>query len=359
MGTDRIGVVRRERREDTEVVTLEMGALRAEVLTYGAHLVGLWVPDRDGRCDDVVVSLRDVEGRPDIAAYRDPLRNPHLGGMAGRYANRIRDARFELDGALHQLVANEGAHQLHGGPEGFDRREWTVLDTHEWDRAAVTLGLSSHAGDQGFPGAVDVQVTYALETDGVLRIECEGHTDAPTVLNVTNHTYWNLAGARVCSEQGGEAAAATLAEHRLRVAADRVVVVDGALLPTGELAPVDRGPFDLRERSRLGDVLADPRVAHVGGLDHCLVFAPRPPEATAIELLHPPSGRRLRIRTDQPGVQVYTANHGAGPWPEHAAVCLETQHLPDAPNQPGFPSPVLQPGETYRHLHLIDLDTVD
>lgn len=355
MGTDRIGTVRRERRDDTELVTLELGELRAEVLTYGAHLVGLWTPDRDGRLDDVVVSLRDVEGRVDVEAYRDPVRNPHLGGMAGRYSNRIHGARFVLDGVTHQLVANEGPHQLHGGPEGFDRREWEVLDTHEWDRAAVTLGLRSHDGDQGFPGTVDVQVTYALEPGGVLRIECDARTDAPTVLNVTNHTYWNLAGARI----GADGAAAALADHELRVDADRVVVVDPSLLPTGDLAPVDDSPFDLRRRTRLGRVLEDPALAQVGGLDHCLVLGEHPAAAAVIELAHPPSGRRLRIATDQPGVQVYTANHGAGPWPEHGAVCLETQHLPDSPNQPGFPSAVLRPGATYRHRHVIVVDAPD
>lgn len=355
MGADGIGSVGRERRDGTEVVVLELGELRAEVLTYGAHLVGLWAPDRDGRADDVVVSLRDVDGRVDVDAYRDPTRNPHLGGIAGRYANRIHGACFELDGVTHHLVANEGPHQLHGGPEGFDRREWEVLDTHEWDRAAVTLGLRSHDGDQGFPGTVDVQVTYALEPGGVLRIECEARTDAPTVLNLTNHTYWNLAGSRV----GAAAAAAALAAHELRVDADRVVVVDRALLPTGELAPVDDSPFDLRHGVRLGRVLDDPALAQVGGLDHCLVLGEHSPDAAVIELVHPPSGRRLRISTDQPGVQVYTANHGAGPWPEHAAVCLETQHLPDSPNQPGFPSPVLRPGATARHRHVVVVDVVD
>lgn len=353
MSDDQIGTVERERRDGSELVTLELGGLRAEVLTYGAHLVGLSTPDRDGRLDDVVVSLRDLDGGIDVGAYRDPVRNPHLGGIAGRYANRIAGAAFELDGVRHQLVANEGPHLLHGGPEGFDRREWTVLDTHEWDRAGVTLGLTSPSGDQGFPGTVEARVTYSLEPGGVLRIDAEASTDAPTVLSLTNHTYWNLGGARV----GPAGAAAALAEHELRVHADRVVVVDGALLPTGELASVQGGPFDLRRGARLGDVLVDPALARVGGLDHCLVLAGHEPDEPVIELVHPGSGRRLRIGTDQPGVQVYTSNHGAGPWPEHGAICLETQHLPDAPNQPRFPSPVLRPGQTYRHRHEVRIDT--
>jgi aldose 1-epimerase len=332
------------------VVTLRAGALRAEVLTYGAHLVGLWAPDRDGRLDNLVVSLRHPDGTVDVDAYRDPVRNPHLGGMAGRYANRIAGAEFELDGVVHRLVPNEGPNQLHGGPDGFDRLDWTAVERA--DGAAVTLRLTSPDGDQGFPGRVDVAVTYELCDDSTLRIDVEGTTDAPTVLNVTNHAYWNLAG----TSDPAAGQHATIRDHVLSVAADRVVRVDDALVPTGSLDPVEGTPFDLRAPVQLGAVIDSPELAPVGGLDHCLVLDGSAPSA---ELTDPASGRRLRIETDQPGLQVYTANHGAGPLPRHGAVCLESQHLPDSPNRPEFPSPVLRPGGTYRHRHLLTLDVID
>jgi aldose 1-epimerase len=331
-------------------VTLRAGELRAEVLSYGAHLVGLWAPDRDGRLDNVVVSLRRPDGTVDIDAYCDPVRNPYLGAMAGRYANRIAGAGFELDGVVHRLVPNEGPNQLHGGPDGFSRLDWT--ESVRDDGAAVTLRLTSPDGDQGFPGRVDVAVTYELCDDATLRIDVEGTTDAPTVLNVTNHSYWNLAG----TSSTAAADHATVRDHVLSVAADRVVRVDADLVPTGALDLVEGTPFDLRRPTRLGAAIDAAELAPVGGLDHCLVLDGTEPAA---ELTDPASGRRLRIRTDQPGLQVYTANHGAGPLPQHGAVCLESQHLPDSPNRPEFPSPVLRPGETYRHRHVVTLDTVD
>lgn len=336
---------------DVELLTLRAGSLRAEVLTHGAHLVGLWAPDRIGRVDNVVVSLRHPGGEVDVDAYRDPTRNPHLGGMVGRYANRIAGAGFELDGATHELVPNEGPNQLHGGPLGFDRRgwAWSTIDG-DVDGAGVVLRLRSDDGDQGFPGRVDVQVAYRLTASGELHIDVEGVTDAPTVLNVTNHSYWNLAGtSSACAD-------ATIRSHRLSVAADRVVAVDGTLLPTGELVPVGGSVFDLRVPVALGELLDRSELRALGGLDHCYVLDGSDPAA---ELVDPGSGRRVRISTDQPGVQVYTANHGAGPLPRHAAVCLETQHLPDSPNQPGFPSAVLRPGATYRHTHVVHFDVVD
>jgi aldose 1-epimerase len=187
-----------------------------------------------------------------------------------------------------------------------------------------------------------VAVTYELRDDATLCIDVEGRTDAPTVLNVTNHAYWNLEGTSSPTAPQD----ATVREHLLSVAADRVVRVDDALLPTGALDPVQGTVFDLRSATPLGTVIDAGELAPVGGLDHCFVLDGSEPAA---ELVDPGSGRRLRLVTDQPGLQVYTSNHGAGPLPRHAAVCLESQHLPDAPNQSGFPSAVLRPGATYRH----------
>jgi galactose mutarotase-like enzyme len=227
------------------------GDLRAEVLSYGAHLVGLSAPDRTGRRDDVVVSLRNEDGSVDVDGYRDPIRNPHLGGMVGRFANRIAAARFDLDGVTHQLVANEGPNQLHGGPDGFDRREWDLV-THADDRGAeALLRLRSDAGDQGYPGCVEVEVRYRLELDSTLQIDITATCDAATPLSITNHTYWNLAGTSAPSARTD----ASIAGQLLSVAGERVVQVDDALLPTGELVAVEGTHFDLRAPTPLGSAL--------------------------------------------------------------------------------------------------------
>ncbi|MFN7149241.1 MAG: aldose epimerase family protein [Microthrixaceae bacterium] len=342
-----------ERVGDDELVRLVAGGTQIEVLSYGAHLVSVRCLDRDGHVDDVVVSLRRADGTLDTGAYRDPQVNPHLGGMVGRYANRIGSAGFELDGQRYTLVPNEGANQLHGGPDGFDRRSWHVRTERSDDAAAVELSLVSPDGDQGYPGEVSVRTTYLLDSAGVLSIETVATTDAPTVLSVTNHTYWNLAGTT------GAPASATVRDHVLRVDAERIVAIDASKVPTGEMVTVDGTAFDLRTSSRVGEVLDRPAIRALGGVDHCYVLDQSMDDRVAgfAELADPASGRRLRLGTDQPGVQVYTANHGAGPLPAHAAVCLETQHLPDAPNRPAFPSAVLRPGETYRHRHVIRFST--
>ncbi|MHB1137331.1 MAG: aldose epimerase family protein [Microthrixaceae bacterium] len=334
-----------------ELVTLRVGALRAEVLTYGAHLVGLRTPDRNGRVDDIVSSLRDAEGRPDLARYTDPVANPHLGSIVGRVANRIGGARVSLDGRQVQLVANEGPHQLHGGPVGIDRHVWSVRGASVGSSpgeevARVRLAHVSPDGDQGYPGRLELVATYTLRRDG-LRLEVEARTDRPTIVGLTHHGYWNLGGA-------GDPLGAVdrLACHRLRVAADRVVVVDADLIPTGELRSVAGTPFDLREGVEVSRLLGGAAFEATGGIDHCLVVgspAGGPVEGGAdgepvAVLVDPISGRRLELRTDQVGLQVYAANHGAGDLPRHGALCWEPQAWPDAPNQPGFPDLTLHPG---------------
>jgi aldose 1-epimerase len=202
-----------------------------------------------------------------------------------------------------------------------------------------------------------VRVTYRLSSAGELSIEPVATTDAPTVLSVANHTYWNLGGTS--GGGAGAPAGTTVRDHVLRLAAERIVAVDPSKVPTGELLAVDGTAFDLRTPVTIGEALDRPEIRALGGVDHCYVLDQPIDERLAAfaELSDPASGRRLRLGTDQPGVQVYTANHGAGPLPPHAAVCLETQHLPDAPNQPAFPSAVLRPGETYHHRHVIRFAT--
>jgi len=340
-----------DRDRPVECITLRAGVHQAEVLTYGAHLVAVRVPDRNGRIEDVVSSLRDPAGRPDLARYEDHVANPHLGSIVGRYANRIAGARIVIDDEVVELLANEGANQLHGGPIGFDRHVWSAWSSADADAAQVTLRHVSLHGDQGFPGTLEVQVRYELRTDGTLLLTMEAVTDATTVVNLTNHSYWNLRGTTGATTR-------SLGEHLLRVNAHRFVEVDASMVPTGALAAVGGTAFDLRSPRSLATVVADPALSLTRGMDHCLLFDDPSTRGGTAELHDPVSGRRLRLRTDQPGVQVYTSNHGSGDLPAHATVCLETQLPPDAPNRPHFPSALLAPGEQYRHTLELRFDTV-
>ena len=326
-----------------EVVTLHAGELRAEVLTHGAHLVGLWSPDRDGHLDNLVCSLRDPSGRPDLARYTDPVANPHLGSIVGRVANRVGGASIPLEGRRVQLEPNEGRHQLHGGPVGIDRHVWSIRDSGTDPRAAMAFVRLVHVspdGDQGYPGRLELVATYTLDPGG-LRLEVEARSDRTTVVGLTHHGYWNLAGA-----DDPTGAVDRLGRHRLRVAADRFVVVDDELIPTGELRPVTGTVFDLRDGVELSGLLGGVDLDATGGIDHCLVLGPS--RELAAELVDPVSGRRLELRTDQVGLQVYASNHGAGNLPRHGAVCLEPQSWPDSPNHAGFPDLTLRPGEMRR-----------
>lgn len=297
-------------------IRIASDTLTVEVMPYGASLIGVW----HRGSPNLVLRLADLE------SSLDRHRNPHLGAMVGRYANRIAGARFTLDGVEHRLVSNNGPsngpsngpNTLHGGPIGFSRRTWTAVDVGP---TLVRLELISGHGDQGFPGRLVAHVEYSIVEDDLV-ITTSAVTDAPTVVSLANHAYWNLSGG------------ATIDDHVLVVDADEMVEVDDALLPTGRLLAVDGTPFDLRRPSTIPD------------LDHCLVGL----EGLRAELSHPPSGRSLAVTTDLPGLQVYAGLHLGDPFAPRAAVCLEAQQLPDSPNQPAFPSAVLRPGETDRHV---------
>lgn len=320
----------------------------AEILTYGAVLYALHVPDPAGRRASVVLSLADAEAYAAGKAY--------VGAVVGRYANRIAKGRFEIDGEPFVLPVNDRGQTLHGGPDGFHRRLWHA-EPVPGGGAALRLTLHSPDGDMGFPGAVDVGVTYALDDDGTLSLDFSARTDLPTVVNLTNHAYFNLAG-------GGD-----VLGHELRVDADAYLPISGEGIPLGEPAAVAGTAFDLTAPAVLGERVsaADPQVKATDGYDHCWVLRP-PADAGAAgggataaaratrvaAVLHDPgSGRTMEIRTTEPGLQVYTANgldgslsdaHG-NPHLRHTAVCLETQHLPDSPNRPEYPSTVLRPGQ--------------
>lgn len=315
--------------EPVERFTLERDGLRARLVSFGATLVSLEVPDARGRRADVVLGF-------DTLADYEFARNPYLGAVVGRCANRIRGASFELDGREHRLSANEGAHHLHGGERGFDRRAWTGLA----GRQLVEFRRLSADGEEGYLGALAVRAFYGLGP-GVLEHRLRARPTAPTPCSLTQHSYFNLAGD------------GTILDHELYVRASRHVVVDDALIPTGVLAPVDGTPFDFREPRRIGERIAALEATPMRGYDVCLVLDPGPGPAAVLR--DPRSGRRLTITTDQPGLQLYTGNRlgalvtrgGLCP-PRFGAVCLEAQGLPDAVHHAHFPSVIVRPPSTFR-----------
>lgn len=319
-----------------EVITLTNGhGPRARILTWGATLVEMSVPDRTGKLADVTLGFDELE------RYAKP--HPVFGSIAGRFANRIAQARFELDGRTFTLAKNNGAHHIHGGPRGFDKRNWKAEPRGD---DAVRLSYTSPDGEEGYPGTLQVAVTYKLTSTNELWIAYEATTDQPTVLNLTNHAYWNLAGS------------GDVLGHELRLNAAHVTEVDATLIPTGAFKAVAGTPLDFTKMKLIGrDIAALKGEGLPGGFDHNFVIDAKPDDlALAAEVRDPASGRAMRVLTTQPGVQLYTGNHlkvagrGGQKYGAHSGLCLETQHFPDSPNHAHFPSTVLRPGETFRSL---------
>ena len=311
----------------------------------GAGIVSIVVPDRNGVMGDVVLGYRDEE------SYLGD--GPCAGKIPGRFANRIAGGCFTLDGREYQLVKNNPDYQLHGGPDGFSNRLWKVAQTSE-SRAVFTL--DSPDGDQGYPGAMHVEATYTWGDDNSLTLEIKATADKPTVVNLTNHTYWNLDG-----EDSG-----SIFDHVLKINASRWLVTSEALIPTGELAPVEGTPMDFRTAKPIGrDIKADfPALRYGKGYDNCWVLDGQPGLKLAAELSSETSGRRLEIWTDQPAAQVYTGNWLDGSpvsksgrsYRDYDGVAIECQGFPDAPNHPDFPSCVLRPGETWSRTIIFKLN---
>ena len=318
-----------------DVMWLRSSALEVGVIAYGARIVSVRTPDRDGQWGEVTLGLSDLD------AYREAP--GYLGASVGRYANRIAGARFTLDGVEHRIPPNEGENALHGGPGGFDAAEWS---TDGVEGSSVTLRHTSPDGENGFPGTLEVAATFSVEGPE-LSITYTATTDAATVLSLTNHAYWNLAG-------GG-----TAEDHEVQLHAGHVLPVGADSLPTGPPVPVDGTPLDFRSPARLGARIRDghPLLVNVRGYDHAYVL-----EGTAGELraaarvAEPRTGRTMELRTDQPSVQFYAGNMlngtlvlGEGSTARQGdAFCLEAQNFPDAPNHPDYPSAVLRPGEEFR-----------
>lgn len=317
----------------------ETGASVA-VMELGATLLSVLVPDRNGAFCDVTL------GHGRLADYWNG--RYYFGSVIGRYANRLANAAFELDGLRFELPSNDGPNTLHGGPDGFDRRLWTgnVVKTPDGD--GVRLSLRSEHGDQGFPGTLELSVTYVWTADNRLITDFAATCDRPTPLNLTLHSYWNLSSSD---------RAKGIADHELELAAGSFLPVDRFNIPTGEICPVAGTPFDFSTPGELGDRLQALRQQPGSemGFDHCWVIDGSGLRRAAV-LFHPESGCELTIETDRPGIQVYTANHlgpdvpgrKGQPCARHCAVALETQDFPDAPNQPGFPGTVLRPGQAWR-----------
>ncbi|MEL6444561.1 MAG: aldose epimerase family protein [Bacteroidota bacterium] len=301
-----------------------------QVSDFGALLVSIRTADQHGDFEEI------ARGTQRCADYHH---NPAcFGALVGRVANRIGYGRFTLDGQTYEVACNNGPHHIHGGAHGFHQHAWAAEPFETLTTSGVVLTRVSPDGEEGYPGALAVTATYTLTDDDALTLDLHATTDAPTLVNLTQHTYFNLDGPD-----------ADVREHRLTVHADAFLPTDATYLPTGEIRPVDGTPFDLRTPTRLGDrlaadvVAADAQLTLANGYDHNYVLGMTPTSAPelAAEVRAPSSGRTLAVWTTEPGIQVFT---GHGP---HAALALETQHFPDAPNQPGFPSIVLRPGETY------------
>jgi len=316
-----------------------------EVLSLGGIMHSVNLPDRNGKTVNVSASLET------LADYEQ--RRPFFGALVGRYGNRIAGAKFTLDGQEYSLPVNNGPNSLHGGKKGFDTVVWDVQPFSDTTRGrrgnaiGLVLKYLSKDGEEGFPGNLDVTVRYILDTNNRWTMDYTATTDKPTVVNLTNHTFWNLAGYPNSNH-----------DHVLTLNADHYLPTDNTLIPTGELAPVAGTPFDFRTPHRIGDRIHLVEGDHfAGGYDHCYVLNQkrRRQMTFCADVYEPTSGRTMRVDTTEPGVQLYAGNffngsvkaHGYA-YEKHAAFCLETQHFPDSPNQPEFPSTVLRPGEVYR-----------
>ena len=326
--------------ETIEIYKLDNGrGITVEVLSRGGVMHSVNVPDRNGRTVNVSANFET------LAEY-ERHRN-FFGALVGRYGNRIAGARFTLDGVEYTLAANNGPNSLHGGRKGFDTVIWKVQPIRQRDSVGLRLDYTSKDGEEGFPGNLDVTVIYRLDNRNRWTMDYTARTDKPTVVNLTNHAYWNLAGFST-----------NILEQVMTLNANYVLPTDDTLIPTGEFQPVAGTPFDFRTPRKFGERIHEIEGAHFGGgYDHCFVLNQRRPrQMTFCALVYEPnSGRTMRIDTTEPGVQLFTGNYWNGrlqafghTYERFGAFCLETQHFPDSPNQPAFPSTVLRPGEVYR-----------
>ncbi len=303
---------------------------------YGATVLALELPDRAGKNANVLL------GFPSLAGYLD--RHPYFGSTVGRFCNRIGEGIFSLDGVSYSLAKNDGENHLHGGIVGFDRVMWAAEPLETETGVGVSFRYSSKDGEEGYPGNLDVTAVYVLSHDNELHIEFRASADRATPVNLTNHAYWNLAG-----EGHG-----TILDHELQIEADGYLAVGPGLIPTGEIMPVEGTPLDFSRSMTIGSRIGE--LGDMVGYDHCYALRSQDGSLSlAARVKDSGSGRVMEVLTTQPGIQLYTGNfldgsNGTGGYNRYAAFCLETQHYPDSPNKPEFPSTILRPGEEFREL---------
>jgi aldose 1-epimerase len=310
-----------------------------DIITYGGIITSLKVPDRNGEISNIVL------GFDSLSQYI--TNNPYFGALIGRYGNRIAKGKFTLDGIEYQLETNNAPNHLHGGSKGFDKVVWDVLASEKNDSiSTLKLGYTSADMEMGYPGKLNVIVTYTLHNDNSLAVKYEGYADKKTIVNLTQHSYFNLSGDFKN----------TILDHEVVIAADKYLPVDATLIPTGKLLDVSNTPFDFRISKSIGKDISvnDEQINRGKGYDHCWVLNGNGMRSVS-NVYHPISGRMLEILTDEPGIQFYTGNfldgtlpaYGGGTYALRSGFCLETQHFPDSPNQKSFPSVELLPGQKY------------
>jgi aldose 1-epimerase len=315
--------------------------MEVDIITFGGIITDLKVPNKDGVSENIVTGFTSLE------QYMKP--NPFFGALIGRFGNRIAKGKFTLDGKEYKLAINNEPNALHGGPEGFFRAVWKAEEAKSGEAAVLKLSYLSKDMEEGYPGNLKVIVTYTLTKNNELEVLYEATTDKKTVVNLTQHTYFNLSGDFT----------KTILDHELTLNADKIVPVDATLIPTGELQDVANTPFDFRKPKLIGkDIeVKDEQLVRGKGYDHCWVLNnPEKGKTIIAKAYHPASGRVLEVTTDEPGIQFYSGNfldgtlpmRNGGTYAHRTGFCLETQHYPDSPNQKNFPTTVLNPGENYK-----------
>ena len=325
---------------EAELYTLRNAAgMEAKITNYGGIIVSMTAPDKDGTFADVTL------GMDSLAGYEKGV--PYFGALIGRYGNRIAKGKFTLDGQEYTLATNNMGNHLHGGLKGFDKVLWTTTPV-DGEEPALKLAYTAKDGEEGYPGTLNVEVTYTLQKDNALRIDYKATTDKPTVVNLTNHSYFNLAG------QGD------ILSHEVTLNADRFLPVNETLIPTGELKPVAGTPFDFTKSTAIGKRIndsSDVQIKYGLGYDHAWVLSDSSKTSKlAATVYEPTSGRVMEVYTTELAIQFYTGNFldgtltgkGGVVYQKRTGLCLETEHYPDSPNQPSFPSTTLRPGETYQ-----------
>jgi aldose 1-epimerase len=315
----------------------------AELINFGAIVVSLTIPDRNGKMEDIVLGFDNLDDYVQKTYY--------FGAIVGRYGNRIGKGIFSIDGDEYQVSRNNGENHLHGGFKGFDKVLWNAEINPDDNSPSVKMSYESPDGEEGYPGTVNIEVIYTLTDENELKIEYSGKTDKPTILNPTHHSYFNLSGKLD----------RPILDHELMIAADFYTPVDAGLITTGEILPVEGTPFDFRQSKKIGkDIESDHvQLKYAGGFDHNWVSNDYTGKVRNVATLYEPqSGRSMEVLTDQPGLQFYSGNFLDGTvrgkndivYPHRSGLCLEAQDFPDSPNKAQFPSPVIRPGETYRQV---------